>query len=92
MEWSIERPAVETLLVYLDDVIVVGKTFEDHLQYLNKRCTPKVATGWAKAAAPKCAFCKEHVEFLGHIVIASGVAVDPAIRQQDLGTVVRAHQ
>ena len=63
-------------LVYRDDVIVVGKTFEDHLQHL-KDVFHRLRLAGLKLQPPKCAFCKERVEFLGHIVSATGVAVDP---------------
>ena len=63
-------------LVYLDDVIVVGKTFEDHLQH-PKDVFHRLRLAGLKLQPPKCAFCKERVEFLGHIVSATGVAVDP---------------
>ena len=61
--------------MYLDDVIVVGKTFEDRLQHL-KDVFHRLRLAGLKLQPPKCAFCKERVKFLGHIVSATGVAVD----------------
>ena len=61
--------------MYLDDAIVVGKTFEDHLQHL-KDVLQRLQQAGMKLQPPKCTFCKERVEFLGHIVSGSGVAVD----------------
>ena len=63
-------------LVYLDDVIVLGRTFKEHLSNL-KEVFDKFREARLKLKASKCALCQEKVEFLGHIVSADGVATDP---------------
>ena len=63
-------------LVYLDDVIVLGRTFKEHLSNL-KEVFDKFREARLKLKASKCALCQEKVEFLGHIVSANGVATDP---------------
>ena len=62
-------------LVYLDDIIVVGRSFHDHLQ------NPSVVLQRLKEAnlhlkPAKCSFCKSQVSYLGHIVSRQGVATD----------------
>ena len=63
-------------LVYLDDVIVVGRTFEEHLQNLQDVFTRLRAAG-LKLQPKKCHLCSPEVEFLGHVVSAEGVSTDP---------------
>jgi hypothetical protein len=65
------------VLVYLDDIIVLGKSFENGLRNLrnvlyrfrefNRKLKPK-----------KCELFKDQVEFLGKLVSAKGVSVSPS--------------
>ncbi len=64
-------------LVYLDDVIIVGKTFEEHLHNL-RAVFDRLREAGLKLKPTKCALCRQEVNFLGHIVSADGVATDPA--------------
>ena len=66
-----------TCLVYLDDVIVTGKTFEEHLDHLGG-VLQRIRDANLKLQPTKCALCSEEVKFLGHIVSRKGVATDPA--------------
>ena len=59
-------------LVYLDDIIVLGKTFEDHLKHLAQIFRLR------ELQIKKCNLCKQSVQFLGHVVSSEGVAADPA--------------
>lgn len=63
-------------LVYLDDVIVVGRTFEEHLQNLQD-VFARLGAAVLKLQPKKCHLCSPEVEFLGHIVSAEGVSTDP---------------
>ena len=64
-------------LVYLDDIIVLGKTFQNHLQHLSQ-VFQKLRDANLKLKVQKCSFCQESVQFLGHIVSSKGLAADPA--------------
>ena len=64
-------------LVYLDDVVVPGKSFEDHLQNL-KYVLDRFRSAGLKLNLSKCKFGRREVTFLGHVVTAQGVAADPA--------------
>ena len=64
-------------LVYLDDVVVPGKSFEDHLQNL-KYVLDRFRSAGLKLNLSKCKFGRREVTFLGHVVSAQGVAADPA--------------
>ena len=63
-------------LVYLDDIIVVGKTFSQHLRNLTQVFERLRAAG-LKLKPTKCHLCSEQVEFLGHVVSPEGVSTDP---------------
>ena len=64
-------------LVYLDDVIVLGRTFEDHLHNL-QAVFHRIRDAGLKLKPPKCAFFQPTVQYLGHIISEEGVAADPA--------------
>ena len=56
-------------LIYLGDIIVIGCTFEKHLQ--------KLREAGLQLKLSKCALCQESVSYLGHIVLREGIATDP---------------
>jgi hypothetical protein len=63
-------------LIYLDDVIVLGRSFEDMVANLRKVYDRLLATG-LKLKAKKChLFCKK-VVYLGHVISEAGIATDP---------------
>ncbi|MCG8046017.1 MAG: RNase H-like domain-containing protein, partial [Candidatus Thiodiazotropha endolucinida] len=63
-------------LIYLDDIIVTGKTFEDMLENLSKVFDRFVESG-LKLKARKCHLFRTEVEFLGHLISAEGIRTDP---------------
>lgn len=63
-------------LVYLDDIIVIGKTFREHLANL-KEVFQRLREAGLRLKPNKCHFCSPQVEFLGHIVSRDGVHTDP---------------
>jgi hypothetical protein len=67
----------ETCLVYLDDVIVLGKSFEDHLRNL-QGVFQRLREAGLKLKTSKCNLCQEKVSFLGHIVSQKGISTDPS--------------
>ncbi len=60
------------LFVYLDDLIVVSKDLDSHLQQL---CLvfQKLTEAGLKAKLTKCEFLKSRIEFLGHLVDGDGI-------------------
>ena len=66
----------ETCLVYLDDIIVCGKTFEDMVKNLDEVFSRLQQAG-LKLKARKCHLFAQRVEFLGHIISEEGVSTDP---------------
>ena len=63
-------------LVYFDDIIILGKDFHDHLTNIQP-VLQSICEAGLKLKSPKCAFFKQKVAYLGHIVTNKGVAVDP---------------
>ena len=63
-------------VIYLDDVIVFSRTFEEHLANLG-RVFDRIGACNLKLAPSKCHFLKKRVKFLGHIISVEGVAADP---------------
>ncbi len=65
------------VLVFFDYILVYSKNFEEHLEHLGV-VLDVMMLNQLYAKKSKCIFCQEHVEYLGHIISASGVATDPA--------------
>lgn len=77
MEKAVGDMNMLQVLVYLDDLIVFGKTLEEHEERLVKVLDRLREVG-LKISLDKCQFCQTKVKYVGHIVSAEGVAADPA--------------
>ena len=62
------------VLVYIDDVIVLGATFEDHISSLRK-VFERMRTYNLKLKSKKCQLLKTEVVFLGRQVSRSGISI-----------------
>ena len=62
--------------VYLDDVLVLGSTFEEHYKNLAK-VFDRVRRAGLRLKPKKCAFAQESVIYLGHQVSAAGIQKTP---------------
>lgn len=63
-------------VLYLDDIVVFGKNFEEHISNLEK-VVDRLDEMNLKIKAKKCSFFKPEVQFLGHVVTANGIKTDP---------------
>ena len=63
-------------LIYLDDVIVMGRTFEEELERL-KEVFERLARAGLKLKPKKCFLFQKRVSYLGHVVTEEGIAADP---------------
>ena len=63
-------------LIYLDNVIVMGRTFEEELKRL-KVVFEQLARGGLKLKPKKCFLFQKRVSFLGYVVTEEGIAADP---------------
>ena len=65
----------KTLLLYLDDVIVISPDFDSHLQRLEEVYS-RLQDAGVKLKPAKCELLQDEVHYLGHVVSAEGVATD----------------
>lgn len=74
MESTVGDMNLVEVLVYLDHIIVFGKTLEEHDSRLEKVffCLHKEGL---KLSLEKCQFYRTSVTYLGHVVSAKGVAI-----------------
>lgn len=66
----------KTSLIYLDDVIIFGNEFGQHLNNL-RDVFERIRAAKLKINPKKCQLSRTSVHFLGHIVSAEGVRTDP---------------
>ena len=76
METVLVGLAWTSCMVYIDDILVVGETFEDHLLNLRK-VFDRLQKAGLRLKPTKCHLAKPQVEYLGYIVSAQGIAADP---------------
>ena len=77
MEQVLQELHWRTLLLYLNEVIVTFPFFESHLQRL-KEVFKRLQDAGLKLKPTKCELRQDKVRYVGHIVIAKGVATNPA--------------
>ncbi|MFG1588199.1 reverse transcriptase family protein [Staphylococcus aureus] len=64
----------KTCLVYLDDIIIIGKTVEDHLNNL-REVFQRLKDAGMRLSPKKCSLFEE-VKYLVHIVSEKGISTD----------------
>ena len=69
-------------LAYLDDILVLGFDFEDHLKNLLTRFKQY----YLKFKPKKCHFFQKEVKFLGKIVNNKGIMITPEITPENIET------
>ncbi|KAJ9516475.1 hypothetical protein QJQ45_011175 [Haematococcus lacustris] len=74
---NVFRPLInKSVLVYIDDILVMSNTAEEHVRHL-KEVLELMRQHKLYAKRSKCEFNKTELAFLGHIVGEHGIAVDP---------------
>ena len=63
-------------IVYLDDILIFSKTREEHTQHLQHVCQ-RLREHELYRKPSKCDFYQKEMEFLGFIINAEGVQMDP---------------
>lgn len=64
------------VLVYLDDILIYSKTYEEHLEHL-RTILQVLRDNKFYCKRSKCLFAATEVEYLGHLLTPHGVQVDP---------------
>lgn len=77
MEKTVGDMNLLEVLVYLDDIIIFGRTLEEHEQRLLK-VLDRLQSEGLKLSLDKCIFCQPSVTYVGHIVSQEGVSTDPS--------------
>ena len=68
-------------LIYLADVIVKGRTFEEELERL-QQVFERLAWAGLKLKPRKCFLFQKRVSYLGHVVTEEGISADPGKVEQ----------
>ncbi|CAO2152943.1 unnamed protein product [Urochloa humidicola] len=64
------------VVVFIDDILIYSETAEEHEEHI-RVVLEKLRQNQLYAKFSKCEFWMEEVAFLGHVLSAKGVAVDP---------------
>jgi hypothetical protein len=65
------------VVVYFDDILIYSKSVEEHLEHL-RAVFDALRAARLFGNIAKCTFCIDRVVFLGYVVTAQGIEVDPA--------------
>jgi hypothetical protein len=65
------------VMVFIDDILIYSKNEEEHARHLRIILT-RLREHQLYAKFSKCAFWLEEIQFLGHVLSAKGIAVDPS--------------
>lgn len=76
MEKVLRQLLRKVCLVYLDDVIIFGKSFEEMLNRL-RQVFLQLRSANLKLNPKKCSFFKKEIKYLGYVVSEEGVSTDP---------------
>ena len=76
MQACLNEQIFQILLVYLDDILIFSKTFEEHLERLEMVLT-RLREHGLKLKLEKCTFLRRRVTYLGHEVSGAGIAPEP---------------
>ena len=68
-------------LVYLDDIIIFGHSFKEHLTHLAS-VFRRLREVNLKVKSSKCAFLQKQVLYLGHVISSEGIATDSSKTQR----------
>ena len=67
---------MQSCLIYLDDIVVYSKTFDEHVERLSLVFDRLIDAG-LKLSPAKCSLFQDRLKYLGHIVSAEGISTDP---------------
>ena len=65
------------MFVYLDDILIVSKSFEEHLKHV-KKVLQRLKEVGLKLKPKKCAFAQAKIDYLGHTLSPQGVQLKDA--------------
>ena len=68
----------QTILIYLDDLIIFGKTMQENLEHLDV-ALERLESAGLKLKPSKCHILQPEVVFLGHVVTERGIQPNPRL-------------
>ncbi len=77
MELALQGSARVTCLVYIDDIIVFAKSFQEHIRRVDE-VLARIKNAGLKLKPEKCNMLQTEVVFLGHVVSKEGIRPDPS--------------
>ena len=72
MQVTLDEVIFKSVLVYLDDIMIYSKTFEEHLEQVDRVLELIIEAG-LKLKPSKCTFLKDEIKYLGHTISAEGI-------------------
>ena len=76
MELALQGLQWITCLIYIDDIIVFGRNFDEHISRIEE-VLERLKKAGLKLRAEKCNMLQTEVVFLGHVVTPDGVKPNP---------------
>jgi len=67
----------EVCLVYLGNISIFSRTFDQHRERL-EAVLARISAANLLLKASKCQLFREEVKFLGHVISANGISADPS--------------
>jgi hypothetical protein len=65
------------VVVFIDDILIFSKSRAEHLDHI-RQVYELLHQHKFKVKLPKCSFAQSKLSYLGHIISAKGVAIDPS--------------
>ena len=72
----------KTLLIYLDDVIIFSRTFDEHISRLDEVFF-RLSKAGLKLKPSKCDLFQHELLYLGHMITSDGVKANPEKRSMN---------
>ena len=76
MQEILSEFSTKKVIVYIDDILIISETFDEHLKLIEKVLTALLKNG-IKIKVSKCEFFKKEVSFLGHMISTEGIRKCP---------------
>lgn len=72
MQTTLDEVIFKSVLVYLDDIMIYSKTFDEHVQQVDRVLELIIEAG-LKLKPDKCVFLKSEIKYLGHTISEKGI-------------------